>query len=117
MVAGVHPITFEQGATFELYVECVDSNDEPLDLTDCTAKLTVRKSYSATEDILVLETDDGIIIDEEAGTLYHLYSADDTAALEIPHGSVYQLDLSFPTGKVVRLLRGEASLSKGLLDV
>lgn len=75
----------EQGATFRrqlIYLTLVEGVETPVDLTGMTARMQVRETINATEELLELTTENGgIVLGDEDGTIDLLISADDTEDL------------------------------------
>jgi hypothetical protein len=107
MGAATLNIVIEQGATFELSATWTDGGD-PVDLTDVLARMQVRKKYSSEDAYLDLDSDTlgGITVNELTGKIDVAIPAADTAALPGRLRGVYDLELLFPSGRVVRLLKG-----------
>lgn len=111
MTAGVYDITIEQGATFRLNLEWVDSNSDPVDLTGYTARMQVRRRYASTEAALNLTTENGgIVLGGAAGTILIEAAAGATDDIDFKIG-VYDLELEAADGFVTRLLQGAVTIS------
>jgi hypothetical protein len=110
MVAGVHDITIEQGATFTLSVIWKDSNDTPIDVTGYTARMQLRQKYNSETAALSLTSAAGdIVLGGAAGTI--VVTAAATVTDDIPFRTgVYDLELVNGT-VVTRLLQGCATIS------
>lgn len=122
MAAGRYNITIEQGATYDLNVQYVDSNSTPINLSGYSARMDIRPS--AISDTIYLrlssslqEDGTGITFNGEGGTLpldsgsiYVYVSAANTTILDFDL-AVYDLELT--SGSVVtRILQGNVKLSK-----
>jgi|SRR6056297_178303 len=107
MGAATHNIVIEQGATFELTATWTDGGS-PVDLTDVLARMQVRKRYTSDEAVLSVDSDTlgGVTVDPLTGVVDVEIPAADTAALPGRLRGVYDLELLFPSGRVVRLLKG-----------
>lgn len=107
MGAVTHNIVIEQGATFELTATWTDGGT-PVPLTDVLARMQVRKRFSSEDAYLSVDSDTlgGITIDEPNGVIDVEIPATITAALPGRLRGVYDLELLFPSGRVVRLLKG-----------
>jgi hypothetical protein len=111
MSAGIFHLKIEQGADFEESFQFLDDAEEPLDFTDCTARMQIRETLSDAESLLSLTTENGrLIVDEPSGTITMQLTATTTASLA--SGGVYDLEAVFPDGEVQRLLKGLAALDK-----
>lgn len=112
MSAGLYNIVIEQGATFGEVYGYENPDGSPIVLTDCTARLHIRKTKESEDAILILTTENGgITIDEEAGTVAVSISATDTANLNFS-SAFYDLEVVFPTGWVDRIIEGRVLLSR-----
>jgi hypothetical protein len=112
MVAAVHDITIEQGATFRLSLLWRDSSGTPIDLTGCSARMQVRKKYNSETAWLSLTSEDGdIVLGDEAGTIVVTGDALLTEDIPAPSCGVYDLEIVMAGGEVNRLLQGSATIS------
>ena len=110
-----YPLKIIQGATFDDIVfwktGATLATSTPVNLTVCTARAQVRESVESDTVLLELTTDNGHIeLGGPDGSIRLLISATDTAALNWTSG-VYDLEVEFPNGYVVRLLHGSVSVS------
>jgi hypothetical protein len=107
MGAATLNIIIEQGATFDLTATWTDGGS-PVVLTGVVARMMIRKRHSSEEVLLSVDSDQigGITIDEVSGVVTVEISATLTAALPGRLRGVYDLELLFPSGRVVRLLKG-----------
>lgn len=105
MPAGIYNITAEQGATFTRTITWKNSAGTPINLTGYTARMQVRREYSATVADLTLTTENGgITLGGALGTIVLSAQASTTASLAA--GS-YVYDLELVLGNVVtRLVQG-----------
>jgi hypothetical protein len=119
MPAAKYDLHVETGATFRLSfvygrrtgATDVDGNPvvEPYDLTGCTARMQIRQSIG--RDVLVqADTDAGIVIDGPAGRIVVTLTDEQTATLVVRRG-VYDLEVEYPSGDVVRVLEGKVTIS------
>ena len=116
MAAGLHNITIEQGATFELNLRYTDANGAAIPLTGWTARMQVRATHASPSPALDLPGADGTItLDSEPGLIVVTVPADVTAALPL-YGKasaayVYDLEIAeTATGRVKKLLKGTATI-------
>lgn len=119
MTAVTRDLAIEQGATFRLaFTWCqsggVDGTGTPIagtpyDLTGCSARMQIRKSYS-TPVLVAIVTDDGITLGGTDGTVTIDISAARTDALNVKTGR-YDLEIEFPSGDVYRVLEGAVTVS------
>jgi hypothetical protein len=111
-MAGLHDITIEEGATFQLLAYWKNSAGEAYDITDWSARMQVRRTAKSEEVVLSFTSDDGSIV---VGTTDGLVTVTGLATLltELPtKPCVYDLELESPDGFVKRLLEGSATISQ-----
>lgn len=118
MAASKYGIKIEQGATLGLPITwLVGTAQLPVDLTGCTARMDIRAKLTDTAKLLSLTTANGrIVLGGTAGTITLLLTAEETAALTWLAG-VYDLEVEFGTGTVVRLLQGTVTVSREVTRV
>ena len=118
------PLKIEQGATFDKTytwkagpnlkaatpIELIKAAT-PVDLTGCVARAHIRADLSNPVILLGLTTENGRIeLGGVAGTIRIHLNATDTAAIDWESG-VYDLEIEFPDGRVVRRMAGGVSVS------
>lgn len=103
-------IRIEQGATFGLLAELQDEDGGPVDLTGCTARMKIRAGYNSPV-LLSLVSPTNIVINPTLGTVLVTVTASATELLGFSRG-VYDLEVVFPDGTVIRALQGEALLAR-----
>lgn len=112
MVAAVHDITIEQGATFQLSLIWKASTGTPINLTGYTARMQVRRKYNSDLPLLSFTTENGAItLGGVAGTINVSGLATLTDDLPAPAPGVYDLEMIGPTGLVTRLVQGGVYIS------
>lgn len=105
MLAGVYKIVCDQGATFERLLTINDANNEPLDLTDYTARMQVRPEIDSDEIMVELTTENGrITLGGAAGTIELNLTPEVTATID--RDGFYDLEIISNGGAVHRVLRG-----------
>lgn len=108
------PLKIEQGATFDktyTWKAGPASAAVPIDLTGCVARAHIRADLAAPLILLGLTTENGRIeLGGVAGTIRIHLNATDTAAIDWESG-VYDLEIEFPDGRVVRRMAGGVSVS------
>lgn len=123
MPAGLWNIVAEQGATFDEVLTFRDPAGAPIDLTGATARMQVRDGYEATSVTLELTTSNGrITLGGTAGTIALFVLDTDMSAIVIGSSSVqppqkdfvYDLEIRFQTGTVIRLLQGLFSVTRNV---
>lgn len=107
-------LEIDQGATFDktfTWKTGTRDNATPVDLTGCKARAQFREEVESTAVLLDLTTDNNRIqLGGAAGTIRLLISAADTAAIAWP-SAVYDLEVEFPDGTVVRRMAGSVVVS------
>lgn len=108
------PLKIDQGATFDqtyTWKAGPPTSAVPVDLTGCTARSQVRADLQDNQVLLELTTEnDRIELGGASGTIRLHLSAADTAAIAREAG-VYDLEIEFPGGRVVRRMAGTVSVS------
>lgn len=120
-MATIYDFSVDQGATKKLTLiyryrsgtdEAGEPTYSPYPLAGCTARMQIRKAVG--QPILVdLSTENGSIILEaggEEGRLDIVMSATQTSALDL-RKAAYDLEVTFSSGEVVRLIQGKVSIS------
>lgn len=106
MTAGVYDITCEQGATFRRVFTWLDENEQPINLTGCSARMQVRPTHkSTTKWIDITSATSAMTLGGALGTITVVQSAAVTALLPVNRG-VYDLEIVFASGEVERILEG-----------
>lgn len=105
-----------QGATFRQsfrWTTQTGSTTTAVDLTNCIVRMQVRKTIKETVKLVDASTTNGKItlIDADDGQFEIELTDEETALLDFNTG-VYDLEIEFPSGDVVRLLYGNVALSK-----
>lgn len=107
-MSGTCNLTIEQGATWSITITW-EVDGSPVDLTDYTARMQIRRKHDSDDALLDITDDDAITLGGVAGTIAILLSDDETAA--IPAGlHVYDLELEASDGTVTRLLQGSCNV-------
>ncbi len=111
MTAGTHNITIEQGAEFLLELTWNDEDGDPIDITGWSAALMVRQNYAdATPLVSISSATSAITLGGTAGTIAIDIPAATTATLTSGVCG-YDLKMTDPTGKPLRLIQGSATIS------
>ncbi|EFI61344.1 MULTISPECIES: hypothetical protein [Comamonas] len=108
-------LEIDQGATFDKTFTWMTgtnkANAVPVDLTGCKARAQFREEVESSAVLLELTTDNNRIqLGGAAGTIRLLISAADTAAIAWP-SAVYDLEVEFSDGTVVRRMAGSVVVS------
>jgi len=97
----------EKGATYRHTLYWKNSTNTAINLTGCTAKLQVREAVDSASTLLELSTvNGGIIITPLLGQI-DLYISSTTTTGLTGTGGVYDLEVYFSNGDVVRLVEGK----------
>lgn len=111
MAAGKYDITIEQGATFRLVAQWLDSDEDPIDLDGYSARMQIRPYAESDEVFLTIDTgsNGGITIESDWKIEIEI-PADETETLT-QYCGVYDLELESSTNIVTRLLQGSVTIS------
>ena len=114
-MAATYNFTIEQGADVKLDLVWKDANGTPVDLTGARAKMQLRSNTGAPL-ILELTTENaGIVITPAEGKIKPIITNAATLTLNFTTAQ-YQLELYLPDGTIKRLLSGNVTLSKRLIN-
>lgn len=119
MPATKYNVIWEQGATATLGFTWQDDDEEPIDLSDWTARMQIRQKVDSSAVLAEFTTDEGIVIDGPAGEVTVSASGQETSEWTWPgsgpaRNAVYDLVLSDPSGTNIRLLEGKIKLNLGV---
>ncbi|CAM4266416.1 Phage tail protein [Comamonas aquatilis] len=107
-------LEIDQGATFDktfTWKTGTKANAVPVDLTGCKARAQFREDIESDVVLLELTTENNrIVLGGPTGEIRILISATDTAALRWT-GAVFDLEIEFPDGTVVRRMAGGVMVS------
>lgn len=110
-MADAYNTVIDQGATWQLVVEYLDSNNNPVNITNYSAALQLRTSPLAKTAALTLTTQNGgLTIQGNLGKVSITATATQTTALA-PQRYVYDLEITSPSQVVTRLLEGTIQVS------
>ena len=107
---GLLNLTFSQGATWKLSLTYNNSEGQPINLTNYTARMQARASYDSTATALNLTSGSGITLGGTAGTIALLVDATTTATIGAAQ-YVYDMELVSNSGEVTRLIEGTLSVT------
>lgn len=111
-MAAYYDLLIEQGATLRKTFTWRGSDMVPVDLTDYTARMQIRKRKADTDVIHESTTENGgITLGGVDGTVLLMINDADTAAFGFVRG-VYDIELIDSDGIVTRLVEGNVELSK-----
>jgi len=118
VVANQYNIVVEQGSTFTLSITYKDSEGDPIDLTNFTARMDIRQTYTTEAALVELDSSDGgtgntsgIALGGLDGTITVVISSSATSGLTAPSTNVYDLELRDTVGAITRILEGKATVS------
>ncbi|WP_043004854.1 hypothetical protein [Comamonas testosteroni] len=107
-------LEIDQGATFDKTITWKTGTkvqSVPVDLTGCKARSQFRETVESETVLLELTTENGrIVLGGPTGEIRILITATDTAALQWS-AAVYDLEIEFPNGTVVRRFAGSVAVS------
>lgn len=116
-MAAEQDLEMDQGAYWSQLIDWKDEDENPIDLTNYTARMQIRRKVQSQSSLIELTTSNGrITLGGTAGTILLAIEADDTAALPatpFDHRWYYDLEL-LPAGDedlVVRLMQGRIVVS------
>lgn len=109
VITGQYNITINQGSTFRTVLTWKDASDNPINLTNYTARMQGRKTVESATTVFNLTNGSGITLGGAAGTITIEMSATTTAALS-PGSGVFDLELVSQSGDVTRLVEGSYTI-------
>lgn len=111
-MADIYDFHIDQGATFRKVIVWKDPNDVPINLTDYTARMQIRKTINSDEVYVEATTENGYItLGGANGTIEISIPASVTKDFQFRRG-VYDLELESSGGIVTRLLQGCVFVSR-----
>jgi hypothetical protein len=108
MAAGLYNIIVEQGSTFNKQISVKDPAGVPIDLTGAVIRGMIRGTYN---DVSPLATFTINCPTPTTGIFYIILSAAVTAAFDFVK-ALYDIEIAYPDGTVVRILQGNVILSR-----
>ena len=110
-MASIYNITIDQGATYTLAISYKDSNGAAINLTNYTAAMQLRSTYTSADAVLSLSSpSNGIVITPATGLINLTITDTQTAAL-LATTFVYDLEITSPTNVKTRLIQGNAIIN------
>jgi hypothetical protein len=110
-LASTYNINIDQGATYTLAISYKDSNNAAINLTNYTAAMQLRATYSSVDAVLSLSSpSNGIVITGATGLISITITDTQTAALSA-NSFVYDLEITSPSNVKTRLIQGSATIS------
>jgi hypothetical protein len=111
MAAAAYDFEIEQGSTLLKPFVWKDSTGTPVNLSNYTAKMQIRKSAASSDVLHELSTANGrLTITANEGKVTMIFAASVSAGFTWRRG-VYDLELTSVNGTVKRLLQGEITVS------
>lgn len=107
--AGKINLVVEQGASFEFPIEYKE-DDAPVDLTDCVAVCQFKQRVDQTDVLIQASV---VITNPAQGKMVLNIEPSQTLNLTVFEG-VWDLIITFPDERVVRLLEGKFKVSRGV---
>ena len=111
-MVGTYNFTINQGESFTRTLTWNDSDNNPIDLTNYTARMQLRCRKDSNDIIISLTTENGrITLGGELGTIALKIDAIDTESLDFSDAR-YDLEMIDGSNIVTRLLEGIVKLNK-----
>ena len=111
MAAGKLDLLIEQGATFRHTLTYLDSDENPINLTDYEANMEIRSTVREEEVLAFLSTSNSkISINGTEGQIVLVIDPSETSTYDWETG-VYDLELVSPPGEITRLVYGSVTIS------
>lgn len=130
MAAANYDLLIEQGATFrfKMYyghkqydsngVLIVDASGNavmaPYDITGCHARLQIRQNRQSPVLVSATTTNGGIVIPNGTDGLMLICLTDEATDNLVITRAKYDMEISYPSGDVVRILQGKVSISPNI---
>lgn len=111
MISGIYNLTIEQGSTFNLALYWKNSANQPIPLTNYTAKMQIRASTGASVVLLEISSadTDQIQIYGNQGAINLKIGYEQTQNLP-PSVGVYDLEVTSPEGERTKLIKGRCRI-------
>lgn len=110
MRAGLHNFTIQQGSQWSKPIVWADEDDVPVDITDWSARMHIRRRASDDTAIAELASPDQITVGTTDGAVTLALTTAATAALPAIEG-VYDLEMVDPSGEATRILEGKMHIT------
>lgn len=118
MAAVKKDLYIEEGATFPLGFTWTQESTttpgtpgDPYDLTGCTARMQIRKTFTSAVVVAATTENGKIEIEPSVGHIAVRLEDTDTDLLHGIRSAVYDLEIVFSDGTVNRLLEGKVTIS------
>ncbi len=111
MISGIYNMTIEQGSTFKLALYWKNSANQPVPMSNYTAKMQIRASTGASVVLLELTSADSdqIQIYENQGAINLTIGYEQTQNLP-PSVCVYDLEVTSPENVRTKLIKGRCRI-------
>jgi hypothetical protein len=110
-LASTYNIIIDQGATYTLAISYKDSNGAAINLTNYTAAMQLRSTYTSVDAVLSLSSpSNGIVITGATGLISITITDTQTAALS-SNNFVYDLEITSSSNVKTRLIQGIVTIS------
>lgn len=104
-------ISLDQGSTFNLSMSYKDSANNVLSLKGVSATMQIRSTLSASAKLLEISTDDmSQVWVSPTGDTLNIKIPSSLTSLLPPSMAVYDVEVTFPNGDVVKLLKGRCRI-------
>ena len=113
MTATLNLPPIEKYSTFRHRLIWKGANQQPIDLTGCSAKLQLRKNVGDTVLLELSTTNNRILLGGVDGTIDLIIAKADTADLAFKNAK-YDLLITMANGEAIRLCEGIASIHDGI---
>lgn len=111
MTPAKYDLVVYQGATLRLPMQYV-AGGVPVNITDCSIRAVGRQRYDSGEEAFELSIGQGITVtDPLTGSFTMSLTVAQTMAINFRLG-VWNLEITFPEGTVIRVVQGFLTLSK-----
>lgn len=100
----------EQGATYNHKLTWLQPDQTPVNMSNCTARMQIRETYSSLPLVDLTTENGGIIINTSTGDIQLSISSDITTNLTPIKNALYDLEIYF-TEQIVRLVQGKITIS------
>lgn len=110
-MASTYNISIDQGATYTLAISYKDSNGAAINLTNYTAAMQLRSTYTSVDAVLSLSSpSNGIVITGATGLISITITDTQTSALS-SNNFVYDLEITSSSNVKTRLIQGIVTVS------
>lgn len=108
-MAGTYRLKIDQGSTVRRALRWL-RDGEPVDLSDCTARMEIRTAVGGALIHRLDTTNGGLEVDGPEGVI-RIHIPAETSSAWTSMSGVYDLEVVFPDGSVTRLIQGQVQVS------